>query len=62
MMFDPLTNPQLSAVADLDWREIVIFSPLILGTLALGLQPGMVFNLTAASAERLVAAYHVMGG
>ena len=62
MMFDPLTNPKLAAIADLDWREVVIFSPLILGTLALGLQPGLVFNLTAASAEKLVAAYHVIGG
>jgi NADH-quinone oxidoreductase subunit M len=62
MMFDPMTNPKLAAIADLDWREVVIFSPLILGTLALGLQPGLVFNLTAASAEKLVAAYHVIGG
>jgi NADH-quinone oxidoreductase subunit M len=62
MMFDPMTNPKLAAIADLDWREVVIFSPLILGTLALGLQPDLVFNLTAASTERLVAAYHVIGG
>jgi len=62
MMFDPMTNPKLADIADLDWREIAIFSPLIFGTLALGLQPGLVFNLTAASVEKLIAAYHVIGG
>jgi NADH-quinone oxidoreductase subunit M len=62
MMFDPMTNPQLASIADLDWRETVIFAPLIFGTLVLGLQPGLVFSVTEASAEKLVAAYHLVGG
>ncbi len=62
MMFDPLTNPKLFDIADLNWRETVIFSPLIVGTLVLGLQPGVVFALTNASAEKLVAAYQMFGG
>jgi NADH-quinone oxidoreductase subunit M len=62
VMFGEITNPQLATIADLDWREIVIFSPLIVGTLVLGLQPNLVFNLTAASVDHLVAAYNAVGG
>jgi len=57
VMFGAITNPKLAAITDLDWREVVIFSPLIVGTLVLGLQPGLVFNITAASVDKLVAAY-----
>ena len=57
VMFGTITNPKLAVIADLDWREVVIFAPLIVGTLVLGLQPGLVFNITAASVDKLVAAY-----
>jgi len=59
VMFGTITNPKLATIADLDWREVVIFAPLIVGTLILGLQPGLVFNITAASVDKLVAAYSV---
>jgi NADH-quinone oxidoreductase subunit M len=62
VMFGEVTNPALAAITDLSWREIVIFSPLILGTLLLGVQPGLVTDLTAASVDRLVGAYNMMGG
>jgi len=61
VMFGAITNPKLAAITDLDWREVVIFSPLIVGTLVLGLQPGLVFNITAASVDKLVAAYSAVG-
>ena len=32
----------------------------MIGTLVLGLQPGLVFNITAASVDKLVAAYQVV--
>jgi NADH-quinone oxidoreductase subunit M len=62
VMFGEITNPKLAAITDLDWREVAIFAPLIFGTLWLGLQPGAVFNLTAASVDRLVDAYKLIGG
>ena len=62
VMFGEITNTKLAAIADLNWREVVIFSPLIVGTLVLGLQPGLVVNLTAASIDRLVEAYRAAGG
>ena len=49
-----MSNGKLAAITDLGWREAVIFSPLILGTLALGVYPHLVTGVTAASLERLV--------
>jgi NADH-quinone oxidoreductase subunit M len=60
VMFGDLVNPKLATIADLNWREVVIFAPLIVGTLILGLQPGIVFNITAASVDKLVAAYQAV--
>jgi NADH-quinone oxidoreductase subunit M len=62
VMYGEIVNAKLATIADLDWREIVIFSPLIIGTLVLGLQPDLVFNLTATSVGRLVDAYRAVGG
>ncbi len=62
VMFGEITNPKLMTITDLNWREVAIFVPLIFGTLWLGLQPGVVFNLTAASVDRLVDAYKMVGG
>ena len=49
-----MTNGKLAAIADLDLREVAILSPLILGTLVLGVYPHLVTGVTAASLERLV--------
>jgi NADH-quinone oxidoreductase subunit M len=60
--FGELTNPALAAITDLDWREVVIFIPLIIATLWLGLQPGLVFHVTDASVAHLVGAYRAATG
>ncbi|MCR5875623.1 NADH-quinone oxidoreductase subunit M [Phenylobacterium sp. J426] len=62
VMFGELTNPKLAAITDLDWREVAIFAPLIVSTLYLGVQPNIVFNLTAASVDQLVAVYQAAIG
>ena len=62
VMFGEITNSQLATITDLSVRELVIFSPLIVGTLVLGLQPNLVLDLTAASVDHLVAAYNAVGG
>jgi NADH-quinone oxidoreductase subunit M len=61
VMFGQITNPALMAITDLNWREVVIFAPLILGTLLLGVQPTLVTSLTSASVDQLVAAYNLVG-
>jgi len=54
VVFGELVNPKLSAIADLDLREVVIFAPLIVGALALGVYPRLITDVTSASVERLV--------
>jgi NADH-quinone oxidoreductase subunit M len=46
----------------MDSREVMIFAPLIVATLVLGLQPGLVFNLTNASIAHLVDAFRAATG
>ncbi len=62
VMFGTITNPKLATITDLNWREVVVFAPLILSALWMGVQPGMVFNITAASVGHLVDAYKMIGG
>ncbi len=62
VMFGTITNPKLATITDLNWREVVVFAPLILSALVLGVQPGMVFNITAASVGHLVDAYKMIAG
>ena len=62
VIFGTITNEKLAGITDLDWREVAIFAPLIAGTLALGVYPGAVFNLTQASVDHLVQAYQAAIG
>jgi len=62
VMFGEMINPKLMAIQDLTAREVLIFAPLIAGTLWLGVQPDVVFNLTAASVDNLVAGYRAATG
>jgi NADH-quinone oxidoreductase subunit M len=57
VVFGELTNPSLAAITDLNWREILVFSPLIAGTIILGIQPKLVFDITAGSADLLAKTY-----
>ncbi len=57
VVFGELVNPALAAIGDLERREALVFAPLVLATLVIGLQPALVFHITAASADHLVAAW-----
>ncbi|MDP1736079.1 MAG: NADH-quinone oxidoreductase subunit M [Caulobacter sp.] len=57
VVFGEMTNPALAQIDDLNWREVVVFAPLILSTLYLGVQPDIVFNITGASVDALVGAW-----
>ena len=50
------------SITDLNQREVLIFAPLIVGTLVLGFAPGMVFEVTSAATQSLVGAYHAATG
>jgi NADH-quinone oxidoreductase subunit M len=62
VVFGEMTNPALSGITDLERREMLIFAPLIIGTLWLGLQPNVVFQITQTASDHLVNAYHAATG
>jgi NADH-quinone oxidoreductase subunit M len=62
VVFGRMTNPALASIDDMNHREIGLFLPLVLATFALGLQPGLVFNLTDASTAHLVDAFRAATG
>ena len=62
VMFGEITNPAMKAITDVDRREILIFTPLILGTLILGVQPGLVLDYTEASVSAVTTAYQLAIG
>jgi NADH-quinone oxidoreductase subunit M len=63
VVFGEITNTALATITDLSTREVLIFAPLIVGTLVLGLAPDLVFQVTGAATEGLVAGYRAaMGG
>jgi NADH-quinone oxidoreductase subunit M len=63
VMFGEIKNPALNALTDIDLRELVIFVPLIVGTIWLGVYPAAVLDLTEASVTALTGAYQsAIGG
>ena len=62
VMFGEITNPALMTITDIDKRELLIFVPLIVGTIWLGVQPGVVLDYTAASVEAVVTTYRAAIG
>jgi len=62
VMFGEITNPALATIKDIDLRELVIFVPLIVGTIWLGVQPDLVLNYTAASVDAVVNGWRLATG
>ncbi|MGE0829976.1 MAG: NADH-quinone oxidoreductase subunit M [Hyphomonadaceae bacterium] len=60
--FGKLENPKLADIQDLNAREWVLFVPLILGTIALGVAPMLALSFTQASAEGITEAYRAAIG
>jgi NADH-quinone oxidoreductase subunit M len=52
--FGEMTNPALKAIADVDRREVLIFTPLVAGTLILGVYPSVLTDLFAPATAALV--------
>jgi NADH-quinone oxidoreductase subunit M len=57
VIFGKLEKPSLLGIADLDYREIAIFVPLVALTILLGVYPKPVLEMSAASVTALVENY-----
>jgi NADH-quinone oxidoreductase subunit M len=62
VVYGPLANPALAGIADLANREKLVFIPLIIATLLLGFQPGLIFSVTDVATSHLVDAFHAATG
>jgi len=58
VIFGRLEKPALADIADLNYREIVVFAPLVALTILFGVYPQPVLDLSAASVNALVENYH----
>ena len=61
MVFGELVNQKLQTISDFTPREIIIFIPLILATIILGLAPIPVIDLFSHSVESLVSNFRITG-
>ncbi|MND97515.1 NADH-quinone oxidoreductase subunit M [compost metagenome] len=62
VMYGEIKNPALQTITDIDKRELLIFVPLIVGTIWLGLYPNAVLDYTGPTVEALTTAYRAAIG
>jgi NADH-quinone oxidoreductase subunit M len=57
MMFGPVEKPSLRTIADLGYREVLVFTPLVLLVVLFGFYPSPLLDVTAVSVKKLVSNY-----
>ena len=58
IVFGALDKPQLAGIKDLGYREMLIFAPLVILTILLGIAPKPVLDMSAASVAQLLENYN----
>ena len=53
--FEEMTNPKLEAIDDMVTREIIVFAPLVIATIVLGIVPTLITDITQAAVDNLIA-------
>lgn len=59
VIFGVMVHPRLVTISDLQWREKTVFTPLVLGVLALGLYPMPLLTMMKASASHIIDQYNL---
>jgi NADH-quinone oxidoreductase subunit M len=57
MMFGSLEKPSLRTIKDMNYREILVFAPLVLLVVYFGFYPAPLLDVTAVSVKKLVSGY-----
>ncbi len=57
VIFGKLEKPSLAAIADLDYREIIMLAPLVVLTILFGIYPRPLLNMSAAAVTQLLENY-----
>jgi NADH-quinone oxidoreductase subunit M len=59
VVFGTIQNPKLADIQDIELREWVMFVPLVIATLVLGVYPALAIEFTQASAQAVLSGYDV---
>jgi NADH-quinone oxidoreductase subunit M len=59
MIFGPLEKPSLRSIADMGYREKLVFAPLVLLVILFGFYPAPLLDVTAVSVKKLVSGYEM---
>jgi NADH-quinone oxidoreductase subunit M len=57
MIYGPLEKPSLRAITDMNYRELLVFAPLVLLVILFGFYPAPLLDVTAVSVKKLVSGY-----
>jgi NADH-quinone oxidoreductase subunit M len=57
VIFGPLEKASLKTITDLNYREILVFAPLVLLVILFGFYPAPLLDVTAVSVKKLVSNY-----
>ncbi len=57
MIYGPLEKPALRNITDMNYREMLVFTPLVLLVLLFGFYPAPLLDVTAVSVKKLVSSY-----
>ena len=57
MIYGPLEKPSLRGITDMNYRELLVFAPLLLLVFFFGFYPAPLLDVTAVSVKKLVSGY-----
>jgi NADH-quinone oxidoreductase subunit M len=57
MIFGALDTPSLRGISDMNYRELLVFAPLVLLVIFFGFYPAPLLDVTAVSVKKLVSGY-----
>ena len=57
MIYGPLEKPSLRGITDMNYRELLVFAPLVLLVIFFGFYPAPLLDVTAVSVKKLVSGY-----
>ena len=55
-VFGVITNDKLADIKDLTRTEAIVFAPLVVATIVLGVFPALIFDITESSVAPILAA------
>lgn len=59
VIFGALVKPTLKSLSDLNWRENLVFSPLVVGVFVLGIYPAPLLTLIDTSVAHIIDQYNI---